>query len=106
MLNQPQTADPHKADVYSLCKTMYVLATGQKYPPPGQHTHFETSLRHNCSEITAYFLDPYLTAATAYDPDKRPSMTELATLLQAWESAPEAVIGLEANQSRRVRGDF
>ena len=35
MILNPVTADPHPADVYSLGKTLWVLATGQRFPPEG-----------------------------------------------------------------------
>ena len=33
MIRDPSTADPHAADVYSLGKTLWVLATDQRFPP-------------------------------------------------------------------------
>src|SRR5262245_38130865 len=42
MLNSPDTADGSAADVYSLAKTLWVLLSGQTYPPPGeQHASVE-----------------------------------------------------------------
>ncbi len=41
MMSSPATADPHLADVYSLAKTLWVLATGQTWPPPGHQPHGE-----------------------------------------------------------------
>jgi serine/threonine protein kinase len=35
MILDPTTANPHPADVYSLGKTVWVLATGQAWPPDG-----------------------------------------------------------------------
>jgi serine/threonine protein kinase len=35
MIVSPTTSDPHLADVYSLGKTLWVLATGQRFPPEG-----------------------------------------------------------------------
>jgi serine/threonine protein kinase len=35
MISNPRHADGTKADVYSPAKTLWVLATGQNYPPPG-----------------------------------------------------------------------
>ena len=37
MLNEPTTALGGPADVYSLGKTLWVAATGQRYPLPGEH---------------------------------------------------------------------
>lgn len=36
MLSDAARASPHPADVYSVAKTLWVLATGQNYPPPGE----------------------------------------------------------------------
>jgi serine/threonine protein kinase len=35
MITRPDEADPYAADVYSLGKTLWVLATGQTFPPEG-----------------------------------------------------------------------
>ena len=35
MISNPAGADSHPADVYALGKTLWVLATGQTYPPEG-----------------------------------------------------------------------
>lgn len=35
MILHPATADPHPADIYSLGKTLWVLATGLAFPPEG-----------------------------------------------------------------------
>jgi serine/threonine protein kinase len=36
MLREPDVADAGPADVYSLAKTLWALASGQRYPPEGQ----------------------------------------------------------------------
>ena len=35
MMENPLSADPAPADVYSLAKTLWVLVTGSRWPPPG-----------------------------------------------------------------------
>ena len=59
----PATAHPHPADVYSLGKALWVLATGQAFPPEG-HQPTGTRLRdrrlphgvrsHRCDASTAW----------------------------------------------------
>lgn len=41
MIRSPREADAHPADVYSLGKTLWVLATNQSFPPEG-HQHAGT----------------------------------------------------------------
>jgi len=86
MLNEPSKADGGKADVYSLGKLFWKLATGQKYPLPGYHDRRIPALT-----ISAYVshpnlssLDGLLEAMTEVAPHQRPSMDNVATALRTW----------------------
>ncbi len=85
LLNNPESA-PGPADVYSLAKTLWVLATGQHYPLPG---HLSPDLEQ--CQIGSYFTDPrvrpielLIGRATLLDEAQRPSMADLAAELEAW----------------------
>ncbi|MCM2558768.1 protein kinase [Alcaligenes faecalis] len=87
MFNDVKTSDGRSADVYSLAKTLWKLATGQGYPLPGSYT-----LIHQAFRIGSYLpdqtgtgaLDQLISAATAFRPLDRPSMSQFAAELQAW----------------------
>jgi hypothetical protein len=90
MVIAPTAADPGPADVWSLAKTLWVLAVGQNYPPPGQLRvdHPYTRLRDNNLHPRAAGLEPILEQATRPDPLSRPTMSTLAAELQAWRAQP------------------
>ena len=75
MLNSPDTADGKPADIYSLAKTVWVLLSGQTYPPPGEQRASVEGLR-----ISSYVdlecgskLDDLLEECTRHDPNERPN---------------------------------
>ena len=85
------------ADVYSLAKTLWALAAGRKFPPPGELRTDNDALRLG-AQVThprAPMLDRFIERATAHDPARRPSMQEFADELAWWaepgvERRPEA----------------
>jgi serine/threonine protein kinase len=84
MLGTGATLYPQAADVYSLAKVLWVLATGQKYPMQG-HLHrdvVQLRLSTFLLDWRAPHLDAILHAATHPDPQQRPSMTEFRNALQ------------------------
>lgn len=85
MINTDQ-CDPKLADVYSLAKTLWVLATGQHYPLPGELRMDTTQARMSTyvQNSRAEALDYLLEQATRHDPVKRPSMGEFTAELTAW----------------------
>lgn len=86
MLRHPATADPGPADVYSLAKTLWVLATGQRYPPEGQVRVDVPS--HDLAEWVSapgtVSLGLLLQSATDESPASRPTMAELTDQLLQW----------------------
>lgn len=90
MVTNPEGAAAGPADVWSLAKTLWVLAAGQNYPPPGQLRVDQeaTSLRVWTRHPRAARLEPILEMATALDPEQRPSMAELAGELDVWLTPP------------------
>ncbi len=86
MLNDAGVADGMAADVYSLAKTLWVFATGQKYPLPGS---FDTSIPAltisvYVSHPRAYLLDQLIMLATMHTPSKRIRMREFSDELFKW----------------------
>jgi serine/threonine protein kinase len=104
LLNNPESA-PGPADVYSLVKTLWVLATGQQYPLPG-HLSFDLE---QC-RIGSYFTDPRVRPiellvgrATHLDTAQRPSMRDVAAELEAWLHPDESYPADLALDAVRVR---
>lgn len=87
MLREPDVAVPAPADVYSLAKTLWVLATGQRYPPQGQirvdvPSHDLTQWGVDGPGTVALGL--ILQSATDESPGSRPTMAEFAEQLDDW----------------------
>jgi serine/threonine protein kinase len=97
MLLNPATADGPPADVYSIAKTLWVLATGQNYPPPGQYRVEIPALTLSAyvTHPRVQLLDRLLERATAYTPGERPTMREMADELSAWLSPPAGGASME-----------
>ena len=85
--------DQRPADVYSLMKTLYVLATGQRWPTPGPHRVDEpsTTISAYVSHQQAAQLDVLLERGTKMEPLSRLTMAEVVSELDAWLSPPEAL---------------
>jgi hypothetical protein len=82
----PEPGTPgYPADLWSLAKSLFVLAKGLKYPPEG--THYmqgnEYSLWAQGGEA-AMDLAPVMEAATAYEPRDRLTMAAFRDELAAW----------------------
>jgi serine/threonine protein kinase len=90
MMADTISADSGKADVYSLAKTLWVVATAQKFPLPGEQRVDVPALT-----LSAYVkdnrcasLDRLLEAATRQEPSARPTMKTFANELEAWGYPP------------------
>jgi hypothetical protein len=85
-LLDPAGALPHPADVYSLAKSLWVLATRQRYPVPGeQRVDTPAVLLSAFSEHPrAYLLDRVVDRATRFDPADRPTISTVRDELDAW----------------------
>jgi serine/threonine protein kinase len=86
MVLDASTADPHPADVYSLGKTLWVLATGQTWPPEGHQPvgtrGFEIGDFRPHPRAAA--LDQEVDLMTRLHPEERPSKEQVARDLAAW----------------------
>ena len=87
VIAHPRTAASGPADVYSLGKTLWVLATGQNWPPLGHQP--ADSLGFRLSDLRAHpkatTLDKMVDRMTLTEPSQRPTMAEVAEELAAWE---------------------
>ncbi len=91
MVEDPASADPAPADVWSLAKVLWVLASGQNYPPPGQLRIGDraTLLRNYTSHPQASGLEGILEQATRLAPSERPRMRAFAAELKTWLTPAE-----------------
>lgn len=93
MLSDAATASPFPADVYSLAKSLWVMATGQRYPPPGEQRRDTPGvlLSTYVEDPRAHLLDALIEDSTRHTPDLRPDMESLSADLSAWlEPEPAA----------------
>ncbi|MBV9160280.1 MAG: protein kinase [Pseudonocardiales bacterium] len=102
MIRDPSTADPHPADVYSLGKTLWVLATDQRFPPEG---HQPVGMRgfeigdfrpHAHSDV----LDREIDLMTRLHPEERPSKEQVARDLAAWQHLASEPVALDVSAAR------
>jgi serine/threonine protein kinase len=104
MILHPATADPHPADVYSLGKTLWVLAAGQAFPPEGHQPVGTRSFgigdfRPHPQAIT---LDQEIDLMTRLHPEERPSKEQVARDLAMWQelAGEPVIIDLSAGGAR------
>ena len=88
--NVDEPLDCRPGDVYALAKTLWVLATGQRYPLPGHLSAYEvpTQLSAFVNHERAVLLDRLLDSATSLNPDARPSCRDFTAELKAWLDGP------------------
>ena len=88
MLNAPDAAAFGPADVFSLAKTLWTLATGLEFPLPGEYRLEEPAYQlasYLAGERTAP-LDRLIERCTRIDPTRRPHAADVAAELSAWLS--------------------
>ncbi len=83
MLNDPCRADCRPADVYSLGKVLWVLASGQRYPLGGAHEpgRIGVSLASLIAHPLAASVDEVLLGMSQHDPASRPHAETVASEL-------------------------
>jgi serine/threonine protein kinase len=98
MRRNADTARPESADVYSLAKTLWSVATGERYPPPGElRSDRPERLSAHVDDQRATLLEPLLERCTLHGPATRPAMREVAEELTYWSMPP--VVPVEADLS-------
>lgn len=103
MLADPASADPHKADVFSLGKTLWVLACRQNYPPQGHQPHNARgfAVADTRPHPNAGVLDRLVDRMTRIRPDERPTKAEAASELSAWASLKSGLVTLDLSAARK-----
>lgn len=104
MIRDPASADSKPADVYSLGKTLWCLATGETWPPEG-HQPADMPKFTIAGMVThpgAKELDDLVDRMTRLDADERPTMRSVATELEAWDRprAQSTIKGLAELRAR------
>lgn len=86
MMQNAENEPAGPADVYSLAKTLWVLASGNRYPLQGQQRMDTPALRLStyCPHPNSNVLDSLLEKATAFEPAKRPTMRGFSDELFEW----------------------
>lgn len=84
------TCDPAPADVHALGKTLWTLAAGQSFPPPGhlvrQVPQFTLGSYRNHPRI--HLLERLLEQSTDPNPLARPTMEAFSAEVDAWHRGP------------------
>jgi len=104
MMEYRKGVDESRADVYSLAKTLWVLVTGQKYPPPGEQLVTEPMIRisNYVVHTKSYLLDRIVELATRYDPAKRIKLSDFASELCAWGKEGSPITPTMENINREL----
>ena len=91
MQEEANRSDGRKADVFSLGKTLWVLATEQHVPPPGElrADNDQVNIRAYRGDPRSYQLDLLVERATKLDPAARLTMAGFAAELRAWLATPK-----------------
>lgn len=106
LIVSPESADARRADVYSLGKTLWVLATEERYPPEGHQAKENTGF--GISDMRphphAAQLDSLIDSMTQLRPELRPTMNQVARDLRGWLRMTTEQPGLNIDDIRaRVR---
>jgi len=86
MLGSPESANAHLADVYSLGKTLWVLATDQRFPPEGNQPVGTRGfgIGDFRPHPRADALDQEVDRMTRLHPEERPTKEQVARDLRTW----------------------
>jgi serine/threonine protein kinase len=86
MMEKAENTPAGPADVYSLAKTLWVLASGHRYPLQGEQRIDNQALRLStyCRHEHAHILDSLMERSTMYESARRPTMKEFSKELTEW----------------------
>ena len=101
MILNPTEANPHMADVYSLGKALWVLATGQRYAPSGhQAVGNGMGVGENRPHPRSLALDEEIDLMTQLRPEDRPTMEQVSRDLRAWLALGRTAPVLDVSASK------
>jgi hypothetical protein len=102
MLVDPSSSDGSLADVYSLAKTLWVLATEQRFPPEGHQPSTQSgfTVQDMRPHPRAETLDRFIDRATQLRPEQRPTIEQAATDLRAWLELADEAQALDVSEIR------
>jgi serine/threonine protein kinase len=98
--------DWSRVDVYALAKTLWVLASDQRYPPDGHQPAGVLGMRLSdyAQHQHASVLDRLIDRATSIAPALRPSMAQMASDLEEWLRLPGDSAAVQVGETvRRIR---
>lgn len=85
MRRESSRADSHKADIYSLAKTLWIILTENPKGFDGQYSVDSVlELRNFYKNVYTTPLDTLLSKCTDNEPTKRPNITEFINWLEDW----------------------
>jgi Protein kinase domain len=102
MIRDPSAANPHPADVYSLGKTLWVLATDQRFPPEG-HQPIGTrgfEIGDFRPHPRAGALDQEIDLMSRLHADERPTKEQVSRDLAAWQQLASEPVVLDVSDAR------
>ena len=103
MIDHPATADPHPADVFSIGKTLWVLATEQNWPPLGhQQPGSDFAIASFRPHRNAARLDELIERTTRDLPADRPTKRQVAVDLEVWLKMPATAQSLDLSGRRTL----
>ncbi len=106
---RPDAADSRQADVYSLGKTLWCLATGLATPPSGEHRRdleWKRLGAWGVSHPRAFYLDSLMEQACIEVAEARPSMANMAEALAGWARASAASDGQEVIEMADIASEI
>lgn len=102
MIRDPARADPLPADVYSFGKTLWVLATEQRFPPEGHQV--AGTRQFSIADLRPHAhsdrLDRLVDRATRIHPDQRPTMSDVSRDLRAWRELAAEPVSVDVSELR------
>ena len=98
----PKNAASGPADVYSVGKSLWVLATGVNWPPLGHQSAEDSGYRISDSRPhqKARELDQLVDRTTRLDPSARPTMRQVAADLSAWQRLTPDPLAIDVSDLR------
>lgn len=102
MIEIPAGADAHLADVFSLGKTLWVLATGQRWAPLGHQPVGSSgwTIGDFRPHPHSRELDQLVDRMTRLRPSDRPSKAQVVRDLEAWAALPSGPAVLDWSKQR------